>query len=34
MEGFVEAFSAGVDAIDGFVWGWAMIVLSLARICS
>ncbi len=29
MEGFVEAFSAGVDAIDGFVWGWAMIVLLL-----
>lgn len=29
MEGFVEAFSAGVDAVDGFVWGWAMIVLLL-----
>ena len=29
MEGFIEAFSAGVDAVDSFVWGWAMIVLLL-----
>lgn len=27
MESFIEAFSAGVDAVDGFVWGWPMIVL-------
>lgn len=29
MEGFIEAFSAGVDAVDSFVWGWAMIALLL-----
>ena len=29
MEGFVEAFSAGVEAVDSFVWGWVMIVLLL-----
>ena len=29
MEGFIEAFSAAVDAVDSFVWGWAMIVLLL-----
>ena len=29
MEAFIEAFSAGVDAVDSFVWGWAMIVLLL-----
>ena len=29
MEGFIQAFSAGVDAVDSFVWGWAMIVLLL-----
>lgn len=29
MEAFVEAFSNGVDAVDGFVWGWAMIILLL-----
>ena len=29
MEEFVTAFSAGVDAVDSFVWGWAMIVLLL-----
>ena len=27
MEEFITAFSAGVDAVDSFVWGWAMIVL-------
>ncbi len=29
MDGFIQAFSAGVDAVDSFVWGWAMIVLLL-----
>ena len=29
MEAFVESFSAGVEAVDSFVWGWAMIVLLL-----
>ena len=29
MDGFIAAFSAGVDAVDSFVWGWAMIVLLL-----
>ena len=29
MDAFIEAFSAGVDAVDSFVWGWAMIVLLL-----
>lgn len=29
MESFVSAFSAGVEAVDSFVWGWAMIVLLL-----
>ena len=29
MEEFIAAFSAGVDAVDSFVWGWAMIVLLL-----
>ena len=29
MESFIEAFSAGVDAVDSFVWGWAMIALLL-----
>ena len=27
MDAFIEAFSAGVDAVDSFVWGWVMIVL-------
>lgn len=29
METFIESFSAGVDAVDGFVWGWALIWLLL-----
>ena len=29
MEAFIESFSAGVDAVDGFVWGWALIWLLL-----
>ena len=29
MDAFVTAFSAGVDAVDSFVWGWFMIVLLL-----
>jgi AGCS family alanine or glycine:cation symporter len=29
VEAFIEAFSAGVDAVDSFVWGWAMIVFLL-----
>ena len=29
MEGFIAGFSAVVDAIDSFVWGWAMIALLL-----
>ena len=29
MDAFVTAFSAGIDVIDGFVWGWAMIALLL-----
>lgn len=29
MEAFIESFSAGVDAVDSFVWGWALIWLLL-----
>lgn len=29
METFIESFSAGVDAVDSFVWGWALIWLLL-----
>ncbi len=29
MDAFVAAFSAGVDAVDSFVWGWVMILLLL-----
>lgn len=29
MEAFIESFSAGVDVVDGFVWGWALIWLLL-----
>ena len=29
MEAFIAAFSEGVDAVDSFVWGWAMIVFLL-----
>lgn len=29
MDAFISAFSAGVEAVDSFVWGWAMIVLLL-----
>ena len=29
MEDFITAFSAGVEAVDSFVWGWAMIALLL-----
>jgi alanine or glycine:cation symporter, AGCS family len=29
MDAFVEAFSAGVDAVDSFVWGWPLIILLL-----
>jgi len=29
VEEFITAFSAGVDAVDSFVWGWAMIVFLL-----
>lgn len=25
METFIESFSAGVDAVDSFVWGWALV---------
>ncbi|MCD8199949.1 MAG: sodium:alanine symporter family protein [Coriobacteriaceae bacterium] len=27
MDAFIDAFSAGVAAVDDFVWGWVMIVL-------
>lgn len=26
METFIESFSAGVDAVDSFVWGWPYLV--------
>ena len=29
MDAFIEAFSAGVSAVDAFVWGWPLIVLLL-----
>lgn len=34
MEAFIESFSAGVDAVDGFVWGWALIGCCWAPISS
>ena len=29
MDAFIEAFSAGVDAVDSFVWGWPLIIMLL-----